>query len=51
MTIGSDELRNRQLSTGLGLAIVKGFVEAHGGTVSAESSFGEGSLFKIRIPV
>jgi len=37
--------------TGLGLAIVKGFVEAHGGSVSAESRVGEGSVFRLRIPV
>ena len=36
---------------GLGLAIVKGIVDAHGGTVSAESMLGSGTSFTIRIPI
>jgi two-component system sensor histidine kinase KdpD len=36
--------------SGLGLAIVKGFVEAHGGQISAANRPGGGAIFTIRIP-
>lgn len=36
---------------GIGLALVKGLVEMHGGTVSAESSEGQGSTFTVRFPI
>ncbi len=36
---------------GLGLAIVKRAVEMHGGTVSATSELGRGSVFTLRIPI
>ncbi|MGA9407742.1 MAG: hybrid sensor histidine kinase/response regulator [Bacteroidota bacterium] len=37
--------------TGLGLPICRGIIEAHGGTISAESSEGKGTAFVITLPV
>jgi signal transduction histidine kinase len=50
-----DTARGRSTSAGdgagLGLSIVRGFVEAHGGQVSAVSNPGMGSTFTVRLPV
>ncbi len=47
-----DRSRARDASgTGLGLSIVKQIVEAHGGTVTAESEFGLGATFTCVFPV
>jgi two-component system sensor histidine kinase KdpD len=36
--------------SGLGLTIARGFVEAHGGTITAENRPGGGMIFFIRLP-
>jgi K+-sensing histidine kinase KdpD len=45
------EYRCRVQGTGMGLPIAKAIVEAHGGTISATSKLGEGSIFTFALPV
>jgi two-component system sensor histidine kinase KdpD len=37
--------------TGLGLSIAKGFIEAHGGSITAQNRKAGGSEFIIRLPI
>ncbi|MEU4502163.1 HAMP domain-containing sensor histidine kinase [Streptomyces sp. NPDC024089] len=47
----AEKSRNRRTGgSGLGLAIVRKLVEAHGGSVSAASVEGQGSVFTLRLP-
>jgi signal transduction histidine kinase len=43
----ADPARTQGGESGLGLAIARSFVEAHGGSVSAESEVGKGTLIKL----
>ncbi|WSZ86841.1 HAMP domain-containing histidine kinase [Streptomyces sp. NBC_00859] len=48
----AEKSRNRRTGgSGLGLAIVRKLAEAHGGTATAASTEGEGSVFTLRLPL
>lgn len=45
-----NEALPRSVGTGLGLAISKEITEAHGGTISADSTVGKGTTFMVQLP-
>ena len=48
----TDESRSRESGgTGLGLSIAKWIAEAHQGKISVASNVGEGSVFRVQIPL
>lgn len=48
----SDSSRTRKYGgAGLGLSITRSIVEAHGGTIEVESELGQGTLFRIKLPM
>ena len=46
-----DPKTRKVMGTGLGLSIVKGIIEAHNGTIEVESVKGEGTTFRILLPL
>jgi signal transduction histidine kinase len=46
-----DPKTRKVMGTGLGLSIVKGIIEAHNGTIEVESIQGEGTTFRILLPL
>jgi signal transduction histidine kinase len=47
---GDDSVRGKGEGSGLGLHIVKQLVEAQSGTITVESSLGQGTVFRFRLP-
>ena len=37
--------------TGLGLAIIRNIIERHHGSISAESTVGQGTVFTVKLPI
>jgi len=48
---GTPLLTTKAKGMGFGLAIVKRIVEAHGGSVFAETTAGRGSTFRVKLPI
>ncbi|MCU0822575.1 MAG: hybrid sensor histidine kinase/response regulator [Spirochaetes bacterium] len=50
-TLVDSKFNRKEYGAGLGLAITKIIIQSHGGTISVKSSEGEGSTFKVSIPI
>jgi two-component system OmpR family sensor kinase/two-component system sensor histidine kinase BaeS len=46
-----DKSRSGRVNSGLGLAIAKQLIQAHGGTIEAQSELGKGTTFSIELPL
>lgn len=46
-----NEAQPRSVGSGLGLAISREIVEGHGGTIGADSQVGEGTTFRVSLPI
>lgn len=46
-----NQAQPRSVGSGLGLAISQEIVEAHGGTITAESEVGRGTTFRVALPI
>jgi len=46
-----NEAQPRSVGSGLGLAIAREIVDAHGGTITAESQVGRGTTFRVTLPM
>lgn len=46
-----DTLNRNSEGSGIGLSLVKSFVEMHGGKITVESTYGQGSNFIIKLPI
>lgn len=49
--VGRDQMVNKAHGTGLGLTLARSTVDSHGGSISVRSAIGEGSTFRVRLPV
>jgi signal transduction histidine kinase len=49
--VDKSRARNSRQGTGLGLTITKEIIEAHGGTIHAESVEGRGTRFRVWLPL